>query len=111
VRISGAEDSIENIDTTVVENAKKCIKLLRQNIQEIQTTVRRLNIRFTLKEDSKNSKCKGTVNILKNRTTEPEPDPKSILVPADHRLASPGLSMETPTVTMVIIKHSFASFL
>jgi hypothetical protein len=33
-RISGAEDSIENIDTTVEENAKYK-NLLSQNIQEI----------------------------------------------------------------------------
>jgi hypothetical protein len=33
-RISRAEDTIENIDTTVKENAK-CKKLLTQNIQEI----------------------------------------------------------------------------
>jgi septation ring formation regulator EzrA len=39
-RISGAEDPIENIDTTVKENTK-CKKLLTQNIQEIQDTVRR----------------------------------------------------------------------
>jgi predicted nucleic acid-binding Zn-ribbon protein len=39
-RISGAEDTIENIDTAVKESAK--IKnLLTQNIQEIQDTVRR----------------------------------------------------------------------
>ena len=34
-RISGAEDSIENMDTTIKENAK-CKKILSQNIQEIQ---------------------------------------------------------------------------
>jgi chromosome segregation ATPase len=34
-RISGAEDSIENIGTTIKENAK-CKKILTQNIQEIQ---------------------------------------------------------------------------
>ena len=39
-RISGAEDNIENIDTTVKENAK-CKKLLTQNIQEIQDTMKR----------------------------------------------------------------------
>jgi hypothetical protein len=39
-RISGAEDTIENTDTTVKENAK-CKKLLTQNIQEIQDTMRR----------------------------------------------------------------------
>jgi hypothetical protein len=34
-RISGAEDTIEKMDTRVKENAK-CKKLLSQNIQEIQ---------------------------------------------------------------------------
>ena len=37
-RISGAEDTIENTDTTVKENTKSK-KLLIQNIQEIQDTV------------------------------------------------------------------------
>jgi hypothetical protein len=32
--ISAAEDSIENMDTTIKENAK-CKKILTQNIQEI----------------------------------------------------------------------------
>jgi uncharacterized coiled-coil protein SlyX len=35
-RNSGAEDTIENIDITVKENAK-CKKLLTQNIQESRT--------------------------------------------------------------------------
>jgi hypothetical protein len=39
----GAEDIIENIDTTVKENAK-CKKLLTQNIQEIQDKMRRPNL-------------------------------------------------------------------
>jgi predicted nucleic acid-binding Zn-ribbon protein len=34
-RISDVEDSIENMDTTIKENAK-CKKILTQNIQEIQ---------------------------------------------------------------------------
>ena len=34
VRISGAEDTVENIDTKVKEN-EKCKKFLTQNIQEI----------------------------------------------------------------------------
>jgi hypothetical protein len=42
-RISGAEDSIESIDTTIKENAK-CKKILTQNIQEIQDTMRRPNL-------------------------------------------------------------------
>ena len=43
-RISGAEDTIENIDTAVKEKAKGK-KLLTQNIQEIQDTMRRPNLR------------------------------------------------------------------
>jgi cell division protein FtsL len=43
-RISGAEDSIENIDTTIKENTKYK-KILTQNIQEIQDTMRRPNLR------------------------------------------------------------------
>jgi hypothetical protein len=39
-RISGAEDSIENMSTTIKENAK-CKRILTQNIQEIQDTMRR----------------------------------------------------------------------
>ena len=42
-RISSAEDSIENISTTVKENGK-CKKILTQNIQEIQDTMRRPNL-------------------------------------------------------------------
>jgi uncharacterized coiled-coil DUF342 family protein len=42
-RISGAEDSIENIGTTIKENAK-CKEILTQNIQEIQDTIRRPNL-------------------------------------------------------------------
>jgi hypothetical protein len=44
-RISGAEDSTENMNTTIKENAK-CKKTLTQNIQEIQDTMRRPNIRY-----------------------------------------------------------------
>jgi predicted nucleic acid-binding Zn-ribbon protein len=35
-RISGAEDTIENIDTTIKENVK-CKKILTQNTQESRT--------------------------------------------------------------------------
>jgi chromosome segregation ATPase len=41
-RISGAEDSIENIGTTIKEKAK-CKKIVTQNIQEIQDTMRRFS--------------------------------------------------------------------
>ena len=43
-RISGGEDSIENIDTTIKGNAK-CKKILTQNMQELQDTMRRPNPR------------------------------------------------------------------
>ena len=44
-RISGTEDSIENMGTTIKENAK-CKKILTQNIPEIQNTIRRPNLRI-----------------------------------------------------------------
>jgi predicted ribosome quality control (RQC) complex YloA/Tae2 family protein len=42
-RISDAEDSIENICRTIKENTK-CKKILTQNIQEIQDTMRISNL-------------------------------------------------------------------
>jgi hypothetical protein len=42
-RISGAGDSIGNMDTTITENAK-CKKILTQNIQGIHYTMRRPNL-------------------------------------------------------------------
>ena len=62
-RHSFAEDTIENIDTTVKENTK-CKKLLTQNIQEIQDTMRRPNLRIIGIEESENSQLKGPVNIF-----------------------------------------------
>jgi chromosome segregation ATPase len=44
-RISGVEDSIENMGTKMKENGK-CKKILTQNIQEIQDTMRRPNLRI-----------------------------------------------------------------
>jgi uncharacterized coiled-coil protein SlyX len=43
-RLSGTEDTIENINTTVKENAK-FKKILTQNIQETQDTMKRPNLR------------------------------------------------------------------
>jgi hypothetical protein len=45
-RTSEVEDIIENMDTTVKENAE-CKKILTQNIQEIQDTMRRLRLNKT----------------------------------------------------------------
>jgi hypothetical protein len=45
-RISGAEDTIENTDTIIKESIK-CKKILTQNIQKIQDTMKRPNLRIT----------------------------------------------------------------
>jgi predicted ribosome quality control (RQC) complex YloA/Tae2 family protein len=62
-RISGAEDSIENMDTTIKENAK-CKKILTQNIQKIQDTMRTPNLRIIGIDESEYFHLKGTVNIF-----------------------------------------------
>jgi uncharacterized coiled-coil protein SlyX len=43
-RISGVEDTLEEIDTTVKENSKHK-NLVTQSIQEIQDTMKRPNLR------------------------------------------------------------------
>jgi hypothetical protein len=62
-RISGADDSIENMDKTIKENAK-CIKILTQNIQEIQDTMRRPNLRIIGIDENEDLQFKGPVNIF-----------------------------------------------
>ena len=62
-RISGAEDSIENMDTTVKENAK-CKKILTQNIQEIQDTMRRTNLSMIGIDENEDFQFKGSVNFF-----------------------------------------------
>ena len=62
-RISGAEDSIENIGTTIKENAK-CKKILTQNIQVIQGTMRRPNLRIKGVDNNEDFQLKGPANIL-----------------------------------------------
>ena len=58
-RLSEAEDSIENMDTTIKENAK-CKKILTQNIQEIQDTMRIPNLRMVgINENEDFFKLKG----------------------------------------------------
>ena len=62
-RISGAEDSIENICTTIKKNAK-CKKILSQKIQEIQDTMRRRNLRIIGVDENEDSQLKGPANIF-----------------------------------------------
>jgi hypothetical protein len=74
-RISGAEDTIENIYTTIKENAK-CKTILTQNIQEIQDTMGRPNLRVIGIEESEDSQFKGTVNIFNKIIEENFPNLK-----------------------------------
>jgi chromosome segregation ATPase len=62
-RISGAEDSIDNIGTTIKENAK-CINVLTQNIQEIQDTMRRPNLQIMGVDENEDFQLKGPENIF-----------------------------------------------
>jgi uncharacterized coiled-coil protein SlyX len=74
-RISGAEDTIENIDTTVKESAK-CKKLLTQNIQEIQDIMRRPNLRIIGIDENEDFQLKGPVNIFNKIIEENFPNLK-----------------------------------
>jgi hypothetical protein len=62
-RILGAEDSIENISTTIKENAK-CKKILTQNIQEIRDTMRRPNLQIIGVDENEGFQLKGPANIF-----------------------------------------------
>jgi hypothetical protein len=57
------------------ENAK-CRKLLTQNIQEIQDTIRRPNLRIIGIEDSEDFQLKGPVNIFNKIIEENFPNLK-----------------------------------
>ena len=57
-RISGAEDSIENMGTTTKEN-EKCKKTLTQNIQKIQGTMKRPNLLVIGVDENENFQLKG----------------------------------------------------
>jgi uncharacterized coiled-coil protein SlyX len=62
-RISGVEDTIEEIDTTVKEHSKHK-KLLTQSIQEIQNTTKRPNLTVIEIEENEDSKLKGSENVF-----------------------------------------------
>jgi hypothetical protein len=74
-RISGAEDSIENMGTTIKENAKGK-KILTQNTQEIQDTIRRTNLRIIGIDETKDYQLKGPVNIFNKIIEENFPNLK-----------------------------------
>ena len=68
-RISAVKDDIEGIDTTVKENTKNK-KLLTQNIQEIQDTMKRLDLGIIDTEESEDFKLKEPANIFNKVTDE-----------------------------------------
>jgi hypothetical protein len=74
-RISGAEDSIENMDTTIKENAK-LKKILSKNIQKIQDTMRRPNLRIIGIDEDENFQPKWLVNIFNKNIEENFPNLK-----------------------------------
>ena len=74
-RISGAEDSIENIGTTIKENGK-CKKILTQNIQEIQDTMRRPNLWIIGIDENEDFQLKGPANIFNKIIEENFPNIK-----------------------------------
>jgi hypothetical protein len=62
-RISGTEDTIENMDKTIKENVK-CEKILTQNIQEIQDTMRKPNQRIIGIDNKEVFQLKEPLNIF-----------------------------------------------
>jgi chromosome segregation ATPase len=62
-RISGADESIQNIGTTIKENGK-CKKILTQNIQEIQDIMSRPNLRRIGIDENEDFQIKGPENIF-----------------------------------------------
>ena len=62
-RISGVEDTLEEIDTTVKENSKHK-KTPTQSIQEIQDTMKRPNLRIIRIEENEDSQLKGLENVF-----------------------------------------------
>jgi hypothetical protein len=74
-RISGAEDSIENMGTTIKDDAK-CKKILTQNIQEIQDTMRRPNLGIIGVDEKEDFQLKRPVNTFSKIIEENFPNLK-----------------------------------
>jgi hypothetical protein len=63
------------MDTTIKENAK-CKKILTENIQEIQDTMRRPNLRITGIDDNEVFQLKEAANIFNKIIEENSPNLK-----------------------------------
>jgi hypothetical protein len=77
-KISGANDSIENMDTTIKENGK-CKKILTQNIQEIHNTMRRPNLRIIGVDENEDFQIKEPANIFNKIIEENFPHLKKVM--------------------------------
>jgi hypothetical protein len=73
-RISGAEDCIENMDTT--DKNAKFKKILTQNIQEIQDTMRRPKLRIIGRDENEKFSNLRASNILNKIIEENFPNLK-----------------------------------
>jgi chromosome segregation ATPase len=74
-RISGAEDSRENMGTTIEETVQ-CKKILTKNIQEIQDTMSRPNLRIIGVDENEDFQIKGLANIFNKIIEENFPNLK-----------------------------------
>jgi ferritin-like protein len=77
-RISGVEDTVEEIDTTVKENSKHK-NLLTQRIQEIQNTMKRPNLRIIRMEANEESQLKEPENVINKIMEENFPNLKKVM--------------------------------
>ena len=74
-KISNTKDSIENMGTTIKENAK-CKTILTQNIQENQDLIRRLNLLIIVVDEKEDFQIKGPANIFNKILEEKFPNLK-----------------------------------
>jgi hypothetical protein len=74
-RLSDVENSIETTDSTAKEIAKSK-KILTQNIQEIQDTMRRGYLRIIEIEESEDSQLKGASKYFQQNYRRKLPIPK-----------------------------------
>ena len=75
-RISGADDYIENMDTTIKENVKCKKQDPNQNTQKIQDTMKKPNLRIIGIDKKEDIQLKGQVNIFNKIIAENFPNLK-----------------------------------
>ena len=82
------EDTVEDNVTTVKENSKHK-KLLTQNIQEIQDTMKRPNLRVIRIKENKDSQLKGPENVLNKIIEENFPNLKKEIIKVKEAYRTP----------------------